>query len=338
MSIKLLDCTLRDGGYLNNWNFSFNDIKYSIERLTKSNIDYIELGYLNSAFDKINGSQFQTIEFASKFIPTNRSNSKYLIMADVAQYTAEDLCERNYNTLDGIRVVFYKRQIEQAYEFCKIAIQKGYDIFLQPMVTVDYSKQEFEQLIKRFDNDFKLSTIAIVDSFGCMKSREMFEFLKILENITKKDTKIGFHGHNNMMFALSNALELFKYETDREIIIDSSICGMGRGAGNLNTELIADFYNIYFSDKYDLSSILEVASRVVEPLSKKYKWGYSLYLYITAYNKCHPNFATYLLGNYDVTVNEFTEFIALIPEDMKTKCTRPYVEELYQKFINCKKE
>jgi 4-hydroxy 2-oxovalerate aldolase len=334
MGVKLLDCTLRDGGYVNNWEFSENEITSSISNLTSAGIDYIEIGYLNSAFDKINGSQFQSVETASKCLPNpeDRKGVKYIIMADVAQFDAESLCRRNRQTIDGIRVVFYKRQIEQAFAFCEKVAQNGYDLFLQPMVTIDYSPPEFQALVRRFSDTYKLYAVSVVDSFGCMGKDELFGFIHILESGLESETGIGFHGHDNMQYALSNAMSLFEYNTKRELVIDSSICGIGRGAGNLNTELIANFYNERYDGRYLLNYILNVMSDVVEPLFGKYIWGYSPYLYITALRKCHPNFAAYLLEKHTPTVNEFYEFLSILPDDMRTKCTRPYVESLWNEF------
>ena len=330
--IKLLDCTLRDGGYVNNWGFSTEQISSAILNLTNAGIDYVEVGYLTSILGDVSGSQFYNIETASRFLPSKRGNTKYTIMADVAQFDVETLCTRAAETIDGIRVVFYKRQIEQAYSFCDKVCEKGFDLFLQPMVTVDYSPQEFSELAGRFYTRYKPHAISIVDSFGCMNTTELFRFVKILENRIGEEVKIGFHGHDNMQLSQINAISLFDYPSTREFIVDASVSGIGRGAGNLYTELIANYYNLKNGNKYDLNSILTVASEVTEPISHKYNWGYSPYFFLTAMRRAHPNYATYLLSSHDVSVDEFSDYIRFIPDDMLTKCTRPYVEEVYQQF------
>ncbi len=136
-NVKLLDCTLRDGGYINQWDFSSRQIASAVENLTKSGIDYIEMGYLTSRLVDINGTQFESVESASRFIPEEREHSKYLVMADAAQFDPDMLCPRSADTVDGIRVVFYKRQIDQAFIISKRIAELGYDLFVQPMVTVD---------------------------------------------------------------------------------------------------------------------------------------------------------------------------------------------------------
>jgi 4-hydroxy 2-oxovalerate aldolase len=332
--VKLLDCTLRDGGYINGWDFTPEQISSVINNLTKAGIDYIEIGYLTSIFDAVNGSQFQTVESASCFLPEDRKQSKLLVMADVTQFDTKTLCPKTADVLDGIRVVFYKRQIEQAYTACERIVEMGYDLFLQPMVTIDYSLQEFDELIQRFYERYHPYAVSIVDSFGCMVKSELFKFIGALEKIIDKDVKIGFHGHDNMQLSQINAISLFDYGIDREFVIDASVSGMGRGAGNLYTELIANYCNMRRSGRYDLDYILRVASEVTEPISRANKWGYSPYFMLTAQHRAHPNFATYLLANHDVSVNDFAEYLRQIPVDMLTKCTKPYVEKLYQQFIN----
>jgi len=287
--------------------------------LTNARIEYIEIGYLTSVFINVNGSQFQNVETASRFIPDDRKSSKYLIMADVAQFDTDTLCRRSENTIDGIRVVFYKRQIEQAMIFCKKIVDMGYDLFLQPMVTVDYSIQEFEALIYRFCENYQPYAVSIVDSFGCIGKDELAVFIDVLNKCLFKDAEIGFHGHDNLQFSLINAMSLFEYRGNRNFIIDASVNGMGRGAGNLRTELIANYMNCFHKRNYDMNSVLSVISEVTYPISKTTQWGYSPYFMLTVLKRAHPNFATYLLANHDVTVTDFKTFLNLIPDNMLTR-------------------
>jgi 4-hydroxy 2-oxovalerate aldolase len=337
-NIKLLDCTLRDGGYINNWDFSSEQIKSVVTNFQNAGIEYIEMGYLTSITSNVNGTQFVDMESVSQFLPRDRGQSKYVIMADVAQFDTDTLCRRSPDTADGIRVVFYKRQIEQAYTFCEKVVSLGYDLFLQPMVTVDYSAREFGELISRFQKNYPLYSVAIVDSFGCMTEKEIDGFVNILEENITQAVKIGFHSHNNMNLAMQNAVSFFKYAGDRQFILDASASGIGRGAGNLPTELIANYINAEHNGKYDINAIMQVVSDVTEPISREKRWGYSPYLMLTAMYRAHPNFATFLLANHDISVSQFSEYMKTIPKDMLTKCTRPYVEELYTRFSGDKLE
>lgn len=330
--ISILDCTLRDGGYINGWKFLDNEIKEIIDGGVKANIDFIECGYLNSTKDKREGSIFTSIEEISDFLPQKRDAAKFLVMADVQQFKASDITPYSGKSIDGIRVVFYKHQVEDAMKLCEAVNKNGYKLFVQPMVTIDYTKQEYIDLIKRISN-LKPYAVSIVDSFGYMNSQEINQYFNILDVLLDEEVVIGVHSHNNMQLAFTSAKGLLEYNTKRNIIIDSSLYGMGRGAGNLNTELITNYYNSSIGYKYNIELILDMISKYIMPIKEKRDWGYSPYLYLTGLYHCHPNFACYLLENHKLTVSEFKEFIKTIPSEMKTKCRKPYVEELYQNFI-----
>lgn len=328
---RLLDCTLRDGGYINNWEFGKQNVKDMIHKLVEAKLDYIECGYLNNAHQGTEQAIYKSIEEISDLLPKNKGNSLFLAMADVNQLSKDDITPYTGNSIDGIRVVFYKHQIEQALDLCATINAKGYKLFVQPMVTIDYTIDEYTELARRIA-ELNPYAIAIVDSFGYMLKEDFRKYFKILDNILPISVNIGFHSHNNMELAFLTAQDILEYKTKRNIIIDSSLYGMGRGAGNLNTELIANYYNMTLGQKYDLQIIMKLISDYIMPIRAKKIWGYSPYLFITSLNRCHPNYASYLLDNHDVTLAQFNEFIQLVPEERKTKCTKDFVEELYMEF------
>ena len=174
--------------------------------------------------------------------------------------------------------------------------------------------------------------VSIVDSFGYMLKADFRRYFKILDNILDQSVIIGFHSHNNMNLAFITAQDILEYNTNRKIVIDASLYGMGRGAGNLNTELIANYYNMTLGKKYDVIKILDLIGKYILPIKQERDWGYSPYLFITGLYHYHPNFACYLLEKHDVSVKEFEEFIHTIPDEMRTKCKRDYVLEMWGKF------
>jgi 4-hydroxy 2-oxovalerate aldolase len=330
---NLLDCTLRDGGYITNWNFSNNDtIKEIIAGLINVNLDYVEVGYLNNRPYVPNTVVFNNINQISSFLPVDKKNALILAMADVAQFQPKDITTYDGKSIDGIRVVFYKRQIKEALELCKAVRENGYKLFVQPMVTIDYNIDEYITLSKQIAT-LNPYAVAIVDSFGYMIKQDFRQYFKVLDNVLPSDTIIGFHSHNNMQLAFITAQDILDYQTFRRLIIDASLFGIGRGAGNLNTELIANYYNMVLGCKYDITEIMHLISKYIMPIYQKRKWGYSPYFFLTGSYHCHPNFASYLLENHDMSVSEFEEFIKIIPQEMLTKCTKQYVEELYTSFI-----
>lgn len=330
-AVQLLDCTLRDGGYITNWRFCKVTMENVIRSLTDAGVDYIECGYLNPRETETGKAIFQNCGEIESLLPPDRKKTTYLAMADCAQITAEEITPYTGKSIDGIRVVFYKHQIEQALQLCESVRANGYRLFIQPMVTIDYTFREYETLIQKM-REFHPDGISIVDSFGYMGKDDFRAYFQLLDEETDAETIVGFHSHNNMQLAFVTAQDVFSYRTERKRIIDASLYGMGRGAGNLNLEVIANFYNMTVSEKYDVSKMLTIIGEEIEPIRKERTWGYTPYLFLTGKYHCHPNFACFLLERHNVSVAEFEEFVQYIPEEMRTKCRREYVEELYREF------
>ncbi len=334
MKYNLLDCTLRDGGYISGWKFDDIVIRNIIKDLIESNMDYIEVGYINSV-KKYSGNttQFDTISRINDFLPPDRKNAVILAMVDVEQFFLKDIEAHRKGYVDGIRVVFYKHQIRQALKLAEEIKKAGYKLFIQPMVTIDYTIDEYSKLSSLIA-ELEPYAVSIVDSFGYMIKEDFRKYFRILDNLLEQSTVIGFHSHNNMNLAFITAQDILEYNTKRKLVIDCSLYGMGRGAGNLNTELIANYYNLFFGEKYNLHLYLELISRYIMPIYKKKQWGYSPYLFLTGLNHYHPNFACYLLEEHqEVTVEQFEKFLKTIPLEYKTKCRKPYVLEKWEEFL-----
>ena len=330
---NLLDCTLRDGGYINKWAYSDEAIKDIIRNLIDAGLDFLEVGYINSGGHAGNSTQFDSIERIEEYLPKDRKKCMLLAMADVRQFPIESLTEYNGRSIEGIRIVFYKYQVKEALEMARAVQTCGYKLFMQPMVTIDYTIDEYSNLIQEIS---KLNpyAVSIVDSFGYMLKEDFRKYFRILDNLLDKDAVVGFHSHNNMDLAFIAAQDVLEYNTPRRIVIDSSLYGMGRGAGNLNTELIANYYNMTLGYKYNIKLILDMISKHIMPIYQQRTWGYSPYLFITGLYHYHPNYASYLLEEFDVSVSDFEAFIHTIPDDMKTVCRKPYVIEMWNKFVN----
>lgn len=334
---NLLECTLRDGGYITDWHFHTETIKKIIKDLVDANFDFVEVGYLYHKPYVEGTTQFQTIEQIADYLPEDRKNTVFLAMADIQQFLPQDLTPYTGNSIDAIRVVFYKHQVAEALRMCEAVKAAGYKLFVQPMVTIDYSINEYIQLMKRVA---KLNpyAVSIVDSFGYMLKSDFRQYFKVLDNILSFDASVGFHSHNNMNLSFLTGQDILEYSTTRHLIIDSSLYGMGRGAGNLQTELIANYYNMVLGHKYDTLKIINLISEYIIPIYKERSWGYSPYYFLTGLYHCHPNYVAYLLQEHEVTVSEFKEYLETIPKELYTKCKKDYVLESYERFCKANRE
>lgn len=330
---NLLDCTLRDGSYVTDGEFSEQAIRDIIKTLINSHLDFVEVGYLNNTKPyRGNSTHFDSIGRIADYIPADRKKTMLFAMVDVDQFRISDFTPYDGKSVDGIRIVFYKHQINEALKYAKRVSDLGYKLFMQPMVTIDYSMAEYSSLC---DELIKLNLlgISIVDSFGYMTPADFRKYFRILDNLAPDNVIIDFHSHQNMNLALPVAVDVFEYLTGRKLVVDCSLLGMGRGAGNLQTELVANYYNNSFVPKYDVPELIRLVNDYILPIKERKTWGYSPYYFLTAYNRCHPNYAAFLLEKHSITLTDFDDYLKTVPAEMKTKCRRPNVEELYQNFI-----
>lgn len=331
--IRLLDCTLRDGGYCNNWTFGKNNIHKIVNGLIDANLDIIEVGYFSEMEDyNIDRTQFTSFNQAGQFIPENREGKIFVGMINYGEFTIDDIPVYDGSSVEGIRVTFHKKERTEALKFCERLKEKGYKIFIQGMVSLSYTDEEFLDLIKRVNN-FKPYAFYIVDSFGMIKDKDLRRLFYNVEHNLSEEICIGFHSHNNMQLAYSNCLALASMETNRSIIIDSTIYGMGRGAGNLNTELFIQYLNENHDKEYKLKPLLTIIDEILDDFHKNNYWGYNLPNYISAKNNAHPNYAGFLADKNTLTVEDMENIFLLMDEDKKVKFDKVYIEDLYTRYL-----
>ena len=327
--MKILDCTLRDGGYINDWNFSNQQIKNIINSLDNSKIDIIECGYLDdNKGKKENSTLFDNVKTVDNLIKSLNIKAQKVVMINFGDFNINNLKPKNKSCIDGIRLAFHKKDSKQALKISKKIIQLGYKLYFQPMVTKSFTDYEFLNLIKKV-NKLDIYSFYIVDSFGSMTLNEFQRYLIHANNTLNKKIALGYHSHNNMQLAFSNAINMCNTRLNREIIIDASIYGIGRGAGNLNTELIADYLNNEFNRKYKTLPLLEIIDEFLNSLMKKKPWGFSPAQYLSASFDCHPNYATYLINkntNHIVGVHKVLEKLS---DKSKLSFNKKLIEELY---------
>ena len=332
--IQILDCTLRDGGYCNEWDFGERGIKQVVDGLVSANIEIIECGFLSHKISYKTGiSKFSTMQQARQFIPDDRTGKKFVLMVNYGELDVDKLECRSDDTVDGIRIAFHKKDVENAILLCKKIKQKGYDVFVQPMVSLGYSDEEFLDVIKKA-NLIDPYAFYIVDSFGVMKKNDLIRLFYIVEHNLNKNIRIGYHSHNNLQLAYSNAQSLVAIHTNRELIIDSSIMGMGRGAGNLNTELFTEYLNETFASNYSLTPILKLIDNIIVKFHQENYWGYSLPNYLSAKHNIHPNYAKHLSDKNTLTIEEMDAIFDRIDVKKSVNFDKQYIESLYLEYMN----
>lgn len=331
--IKMLDCTLRDGGYCNQWEFGKKNICKIIDGLVESGIEIVECGFLTNkvVYDE-NVTKYTSMQEVAKVIPKHRGNRLFVCMVNYGEYDIADIPAFDGTSVDGLRVAFHKKDMKEALEFCRAIKEKGYKVFIQAMVSLNYSDEEFLELI-RLTNQISPYAFYIVDSFGVMKRKDLVRLFYMVEHNLSQGIAIGYHSHNNMQLAYSNAQALVDIQTKRDIIFDSSIFGMGRGAGNLNTELFVEYLNDNIGTTYTLKPLLAIIDEILNSFYQRNYWGYSLPNYLSAKNNAHPNYAGYLDAKKTLTVENMDEIFSMMDDEKRSNYDKNYIEELYVKYM-----
>ena len=242
-TIQMLDCTLRDGGYCNDCRFGLGNQRRITAGLARAGVEIIECGFL---MDRVlyhpDVTRFTSPEQIGAILPGagGEAGPQYVALADFGRYDFDRLPPRSETPIQGIRVAFHKKDWPRALEACRIVRDKGYRVFVQPMVTAGYTDREFLDLLAGV-NLLEPYAFYLVDSFGTLQRPGLLRLFALADHNLAPGIRIGFHPHNNLQLAFSNAQALAELHSSRDLIVDCSVYGMGRGAGNLNTELFARY-------------------------------------------------------------------------------------------------
>jgi len=334
-SLKVLDVTLRDGGCVNDFNFGQTYMEKILAAQEKSGVEIIEMGYI----DQNKGSECGRTQFINERAITNSilRNKKpgvtYVAMMDYGKFDVNNLQPRTPDSIDGIRLAFHKKNRFDMIEIGQQIIEKGYQFYIQPMITLRYSDAEMLELLELVNEKLpNASGFYIVDSFGEMRQNDMNRLLNLVDHNLIPSMTLGFHSHNNLQLSYSNAVELLKYPTNRDLMLDSSIVGMGKGAGNLNTELLLEHLNLYYGKNYDITPLLEVMDKVINQLHSEFYWGYAPEYYLSSANHCTPSYASYFYDKHMLPIDQVGELLGLIAPEKKISFDKDYAESLYREY------
>ncbi|MFH0917887.1 MAG: aldolase catalytic domain-containing protein [Candidatus Omnitrophota bacterium] len=286
--IKVLDCTVRDGGLMNNHNFDLRFVREVYKALSQAGIDYMEIGYKNSQrlfsvkeYGKWKFCKDQDIKEVTQGI---ESATKISVMVDVDRVDVDDVLPKPDSPVDMIRVATYVKDVDKAIYLVNHFADKGYETAVNIMAISRALDNELTECLQQLEKESKARIIYIVDSFGSLY-QETTEFLIKKAKSILKTKEIGIHAHNNQQLAFSNTIEAVIHDAN---YVDGSIFGLGRAAGNCPTELILGFLK---NPKYDIRPILDVISKEFVPLQKKIEWGYFIPYAITGILDEHPRSA-----------------------------------------------
>lgn len=331
--LKILDCTLRDGAYLIDKKFGENNIKGIIHGLMEGNIDIIEVGFLqDEGFGEgktvfLNGSEVK------KYIPSNKQGKMFTVLADISRYSVLNLDEYDGQSIDAVRVCFFKHEISQVIDYCRCVKKKGYKVFVQPVDIMGYTDQELLDLIHTI-NPMEPYCFSLVDTFGSMYLSDLTRIYDLVEHNLVDTCAMGFHSHNNMQMSSALAQHFLSIlHANRVGIVDTTISGMGRGAGNTPTELIVQYMASQLGYNYNLDAILDVIDNYMEKIRLQCSWGYSTDFFIAGAYAAHVNNIAYLNKKNSISSKDMRYILNKLSSAERKRYDYDLLERTYVNYL-----
>jgi len=310
--IRVVDCTIRDGGLVNNFGFEDSFVKAVYKALSSAGVDYMELGYKASKkiFNPTEHGKwkFTDEEEIKKIIGDNKSSLKISVMADAERTDYhEDILPKSQSLVDMVRVATYVHQIPAALDMIKDAHDKGYKTTVNLMAASLIKESDIDEALEILANS-EVDVIYLVDSFGSLYSEEIRSLVgKYLKYAEAKGKSVGIHAHNNQQLAYANTIEATIMGAS---YLDATVGGLGRGAGNCPMELLLGFLK---NPKFHVRPILKCIQESIIPLKKTVSWGYDIPYMITGHFNCHPKSAINFLKNPENT--DYVNFYDSVMEE-----------------------
>ncbi|HOE68543.1 MAG TPA: aldolase catalytic domain-containing protein [Candidatus Omnitrophota bacterium] len=306
--IKVLDCTIRDGGLMNNHTFDDRFVREIYRTISRAGIDYMEIGYKNSRklFEsgKYGAWKFCEDEAILRVIDGIESRTKLSVMVDVGRVDMNDIQPKKKSPVSMIRTACYVQDVDKAIHLANEFAGKGYETAVNLMAISKVRETDLDECLAQLEEECRCDVVYLVDSNGSLYQENIEYLLKKAKGIVKTK-EIGIHAHNNQQLAFSNTIEAIIHNAN---YLDSTIFGMGRAAGNCPTELLLGFLK---NPKFDIRPVLDFISREMVPLSKRVEWGYVIPYAITGMLDEHPRLALKLReGDQKENYREFYESLS----------------------------
>ena len=335
--IEVLDCTLRDGAYIVNGEFGSNAISGIMGGLQRAGIDIIECGWLKDQ-EHTGGTTYYHVpeDILPYMIMPKDPLITYVAMIDYNRYDCSRLPVCDGRTIDAIRVVFPRGKEKEGIAVCEQVKEKGYRVFIQLANTPGYSDRQLLDVIEMI-NRVKPECVSIVDTFGKMYPADLTHIMSIMDRNLDRSIRMGFHSHNNMQLSFALAMQFIenaKQLSSRRIVVDSSLCGMGRGAGNTCTELLAEYVNRIHNSEYDMNAIMDTIDRYMLSFSEEYRWGYSIPYAIAGIYGCHVNNVAYLTRVHRTGSKDMKIIFESLPADKRIQYDYDNLEAVYAAYQN----
>ena len=325
----VLDCTLRDGAYLVDKEFGDETINGVIQGLVDAGVDIIEIGFLqDDGFGK-GKTVFLNSEDAKKHLLIQRKKIEFAVMADFSRYSIDNLDVCNGESFTIVRECFFKHERFEALKVCKKIKELGYKLFVQPVDILGYTDNELLEFIAMV-NDIQPYAFSIVDTFGSMYMEDLERVFSLIDHNLSKDCVIGFHSHNNLQMSGALSQDFLKISFGkRKVVVDTTVYGMGRGAGNTPTELVLEYMNKHMGYHYDIDNVLDIIDNYFGAILSKCSWGYTIPMFIAGSNSAHVNNVTYLTEKNSIQSKDIRFILNSLDKGVRKRYDYDLLQEKY---------
>lgn len=334
LDLKLLDCTLRDGGYVNDWKWGFNSARSIISYLTKARVDVVEVGFLRNVEGyNPDVTVCNHIEDLNKLLPENTGDTMYSAMAMRSNYDIKKLSPYSGKGIEMIRITAHDYDIAEGMDFARQVKALGYKLSINPINIMGYSDERILWIIDQV-NQIQPYQFAIVDTFGSMKRRDLDRIVSLVDNNLDRSIRVALHLHENMALSCCLAQNFVDKHLNRPVAIDGSLMGMGRIPGNLPIELIADYLNDNTEKAYDIDYLMDAIQDHIAPIKGQAEWGYTPAYFLSARFNLHRNYAEHYLKKGDLTCRDINHLLSRFDKSKKTAFDAAYADGLYEEYKN----
>ena len=332
--LKLLDCTLRDGGYINEWKWGFQQARAIIRSLVRAHVDVVEVGFLRDVegYDP-DITVCNRIEELNRLLPMGNGSTMFSAMAMRSNYDIGKLSPYCGHGIEMIRITAHDYDISEGLNFARKIKEKGYKVSINPINIMGYSDEQILRIISEV-NDIVPYQFSVVDTFGSMKRRDLDRIVVLVDHNLDKNIRMALHLHENMSLSCSLAQRFVDMHMNRPISVDGSLMGMGRIPGNLPIELIADYLNENIGKTYDIDYMLDAIYDYIEPLKGKSEWGYTPAYFLSARFNLHRNYAEHYLKKGTLTSRDIHHILARVEQNKTTVFDAGYADNLYDEYMN----
>ena len=332
--LKLLDCTLRDGGYINDWKWGYQNAREIIQALVKAGIDIVEVGFLRDvdSYDS-DITVCNYIEELNRLLPDDTGKTMFSAMAMRSNYDIQKLSPYDGHGIEMIRITAHDYDLAEGLEFARKVKEKGYKLSINPINIMGYSDEEILWILKKV-NEIQPYQFSIVDTFGSMKHRDLDRIVSLVDHNLDRYIRVALHLHENMALSCSLSQKFVDKHLNRPVSVDGSLMGMGRIPGNLPIELIADYLNDYTDKTYDIDYLMDAIQDNIAPIRGEVQWGYTPAYFLSAHFNLHRNYAEHYLKKGDLTNRDINHILARIDRSKATAFDYKYADELYEEYKN----